>query len=91
MMNLEEKHQQHLYHIERKIIEINKLFGDDSHIIYVNSRIQNETALGKLMHDFRCTEADDMHYPILANRVRYFKENKEGIESMCKVMEDMRN
>ena len=32
-----------------------------------------------------------MHYEILADRVRYFKENEEGVAAMCKAMEDMRN
>ena len=32
-----------------------------------------------------------MIYPILANRVRYFKEDAKGVAIMCKVMEDMRN
>ena len=43
------------------------------------------------MHDFSCTDPDDMHYDLLAERVRFFKESKEGIAVMCKVMEDMRN
>ena len=43
------------------------------------------------MHDFSCTDAADMYYGTLANRVRFFKESKEGIEIMCKAMEDMRN
>ena len=43
------------------------------------------------MHDFSCTDAEQMHYQILANRVRYFKEDTEGVMTMCKVMEDMRN
>jgi hypothetical protein len=47
--------------------------------------------VGKLMHDFRCTSADNMYYNILADRVRYFKENERGRESMCKLLEDMRN
>ena len=43
------------------------------------------------MHDFSCTNAEDMYYGTLAARVRFFKESKEGIEIMCRVMEDMRN
>ncbi len=31
-----------------------------------------------------------MYYTTLADRVRFFKESKEGILIMCKVMEDMR-
>ena len=43
------------------------------------------------MHDFSCTNPADMNYKILADRTRYFKEDKEGLESMCKVVEDMIN
>ena len=64
---------------------------DISHIIYVNSQIKDESALGKLMHDFYCTDPKDMNYKILAERVRYFKEDEKGVATMCKAMEDMRN
>ena len=80
-----------IYHIDRVIKEIGESFGDESHIIYVNSQIKDETSLGKLMHDFSCTDAKDMNYKILADRVRYFKEDEKGVATMCKAMEDMRN
>ena len=41
-----------IYHFDRIIRETGKMFNDESHIIYVNSQIKDETALGKLMHDF---------------------------------------
>lgn len=47
--------------------------------------------LGRLVHDFDCTEAKDMYYKELADRVRYFKETEKGVESMCRTMEVMRN
>ena len=80
-----------IYHIDRTVKETGELFGDESHIIYVNSQIKDESALGKLMHDFSCTDAKDMKYKILADRVRYFKEDEKGVAIMCKAMEDMRN
>lgn len=80
-----------LYHIERTVLETNELFDDGSHIIFVNGQYSNnDTEIGKLMHDFRCTNADDMNYPVLAKKVRYFKETKGGSIAMCKMMEDMR-
>ena len=79
-----------IYHIDRTVKETGKLFGDESHIIYVNSQIKDESALGKLMHDFSCTDAKDMRYKILADRVRYFKEDEKGVATMCKAMEEMR-
>ena len=41
-----------IYHVDRTVIETGKLFGDEAHIIYVNSQIHDESALGKLMYDF---------------------------------------
>ena len=80
-----------IYHVERTVKETGELFGDESHIIYVNSQIRDASALGKLMHDFSCTDAKDMNYKILADRVRYFKEDEKGVATMCRVMEEMRN
>lgn len=80
-----------IYHIDRMIKETGALFGDESHILYVNTQIKDDTALGQLMHDSSCTSAEEMHYQILADRVRYFKEDREGVTTMCKAMEDMRN
>ena len=82
---------QPIYHVDRTIKETGALFGDESHILYVNAQIKDDTTLGQLMHDFSCTSAEQMHYQILANRVRYFKEDQEGVATMCKAMEDMRN
>lgn len=79
-----------LYHVERIIKETKKPFGDESHIIYVNSRIQNNTELGKIMHDFYCTDADDIKNKKLAKRVRYFKEDKEGVKDMSNVFEEIK-
>lgn len=41
-----------IYHIDRTVQETGMIFNDQAHIIYVNSQIKDETALGKLMHDF---------------------------------------
>jgi predicted transposase/invertase (TIGR01784 family) len=79
-----------IYHIERTITETGEMFDDKAHIIYVNAEIVNDTPLGKLMHDFRCTDYRDMNYPILSERVRYFKEDEEGVSNMCRAMEQMR-
>ena len=71
-------------------IERSAIFEDGSHILYINGENHDSTELGKLMHDFRCTNPDDMNNKILADRARYFKEDEEGVAVMCKVIEDMR-
>ena len=76
-----------IYHIDRQIKELNEAFQDEAHIIYVNSRKQDDTELGKLMHDLHCKKADEMHSPILAKRVYELKETQKGGELMCHEME----
>ena len=41
------------------------------------------------MHDFSCTNPEDMNYKELADRARYFKTDKEGQKIMCKIVEDI--
>lgn len=79
-----------IYHIDRMIQETNASFGDGSHILYVNAQIKDNTALGQLMHDFACTKSEEMHYPILAKRVRYFKEEQEGVATMSRIFEEIK-
>ena len=43
------------------------------------------------IRDSSCTDPNDITYEVLAERVRYFKEDAEGVAVMCKAMEDMRN
>lgn len=80
-----------IYHVERYISEAEEYFNDGSHIIYVNASYKDDTELGKLMHDFSCSNPDDMNYMVLAATARYFKEDKEGIGAMSRVMEEMIN
>ena len=80
-----------IYHIDRVVRDTVALSEDEEHIIYVNSQIKDETKLGRLMHDFSCTDAKDMYNKVLADRVRYFKEDERGVEIMCREMEIMRN
>ena len=76
-----------IYHIDRQIKELNEAFQDEAHIIYVNSKKQDDTQLGRLMHDLHCKKADEMHSPILAKRVYELKETQKGVELMCHEME----
>jgi len=48
-------------------------------------------SLGRLMHDFFCSDPNDMYSDVLAERVRFFKEDEKGVTAMCKVMEEIYN
>ena len=43
------------------------------------------------MHDFYCTNPNEMYYKTLADRVRYFKESEKGVNNMCELMKELRD
>ncbi len=79
-----------LYHVDRYIADTGEEFSDGAHIIYVNGACKNETPLGRLMQDFAARNADEMNYSVLAERVRFFKEEQEGQSHMSEIMESLR-
>lgn len=79
-----------MYRVDRVVLETGKPFNDRSHIIYVNGEHRDsDTALGRLIHDLFCLKSDEMYYPALAERVRYFKENEEGVRKMSRVIDSI--
>lgn len=76
-------------HIDRIIRENGKEFGDEEHFIYVDSSKDDGSELGRLMHDFRAKEAKEMQAGALTDRVHELKETEEGVEHMCKEMEQL--
>ena len=50
---------------------------------------QEDTELGRLMHDLHCKRAEEMYSEILAKRVYELKETQEGVNKMCQEMEQI--
>ena len=75
-------------HIER-YIDKQEQFKDKLHIIYLNASMQDETPLGKLMHDMLCNDPDEMYYEVLRKRVSYFKRQEGGKRTMCEALEEL--
>lgn len=83
-----------IYKIERMILDSDKAFNDGEHIIYVNGAYDNpsdSSDLAKLIHDFRCNKGGDMLLAPFAKKTKFFKETQEGVDRMCKVMEERMN
>lgn len=79
-----------IYTINRHIEELDMMpFGDEEHIIYVNGENDSDTPLGRLMHDFKCSQPQDMYYKDLADRADQLKNTEGGREEMCKIMEEI--
>ena len=43
------------------------------------------------MHDLQCRNAEEMYSEILAGRIRELKETPEGVDSMCREMDEIYN
>ena len=80
-----------VYHIDRTVAELeHAAFDDGSHIVYVNGQFRDEIhPIGRLMHDFFCTKAEEMLNPLLADEVKYLKETEGGQGQMRRVLEEM--
>ena len=79
-----------LYKVHRRFEDTEEIFDDGAHILYVNGECRSESPLGRLMHDFFCSDPNDMYSDVLAERVRFFKEDEKGVATMCKIMEEIR-
>ena len=76
-------HGRGLYRIERMIGGLEEPFGDGTHIVYVDAEHAGEdTEQGHLMHDFACTDPEEMHYDVLREEARRLKGAKEGRRRM---------
>ena len=56
--------------------------------MYINGEYKGDDPLGKLMHDFSTSNADEMFYTELADRMRFLKQDEEGIEMASKIVEE---
>ena len=64
--------------------------GDGSHVLYANAEYNGDDELGALLRDFLRADPEEMETRELAERVRYLKEDPEGVAEMCSVMEEIR-
>lgn len=79
-----------VYVVQNMNLTLGEPFEDGTHILYVNGEYRGDSDIGRLMHDFNCTSAEDMNFDLMAERTRYLKENPKGVGSMCKAMEELR-
>ena len=78
-----------IYHVSEIIYEANEIVDSGIIKIYVNGQYEDTSSdIGKLIHDFKETNPEKMYFKELAKRVRYLKEESEGIEKMCGVFEE---
>jgi len=68
--------------------DTDKFYDDGAYTIYVNASMTDDTPVGNLIQDMWQTEADMITSRILANRVKYFKEDERGEATMNVLIEE---
>ena len=78
----------------KKILDIKDDYGnylpfdDDCNIMYVNGEYRGDNPLGKLMHDFSTSNADEMYFKEFADKMRFYKQDEEGVQMASKIVEE---
>ena len=68
-----------VYTIKRKCIETGRIFEDGASIIYVNTAHKDyTTAIGKLIHDFRCRKPEELYSQEFAETTSRIYKDKGG-------------
>ena len=56
--------------------------------MYVNGEYRGDNPLGKLLHDFSTSNADEMYYKEFADKMRFYKQDEEGVKMASKIIEE---
>lgn len=74
-----------VYHVDRIVREIDEEFKNGEYIIYINALYKDDTTeLGKLVHDFLCSDTKDMVVPEIAECVNSWKNTiQERVRKLC--------
>lgn len=68
-----------VYTIKQKCMETGEMFDDGASIIYVNTAHKDyTTAIGKLIHDFRCNNREEFYSKELAETASHIYRDEKG-------------
>ncbi len=62
--------------------QLGRRVEDGRHIVYVNGEAKGDSAIARLMHDFRCADPENMHYTEIRKGMEKLKNSKEATDSM---------
>ena len=79
-----------VYTVDRFVRETGEPFNDEGHILYANSAYAGDDAIGRLMAELWETDPEKMRCKPLADRAKHLKGTEGGVESMCRVIEEVR-
>lgn len=77
-----------IYHCATVCEETDEVVDNGLREIYVNTAINDGSTIAELMDCFKQTNVNNKKFPMLSQKVWYFKNDEGGVNTMCKVMED---
>ena len=79
-----------VYEEEKRFRKSGQPYTDGTHLIYVNTEIDDRSRIAKLMKYFKTADPFDDSEGELSKQVRFLKTEEGGIEIMCEIMERIR-
>ena len=79
-----------IYHVDSVIRETNTTIDDGLRRVFVNTQYceKDTSDVGALMRCFLQQTVTDKRFPELTKRFNYLKNDQEGVDSMCKIIEE---
>lgn len=74
------------YTIDRVISGTDVVVDNGVHELYVNAANDDKSEVADLMRFFISTKTTEEQFPELSKRIRYFKEEQEGVSRMCEAV-----
>lgn len=68
-----------VYHVDSIIRETGEMVENGLHEIYVNTKVDDGSTIAELMKCFKQTEVNHKKFPRLSERIKYFKQDEEGV------------
>ncbi len=79
------------YEIRQYVDNSGKQYNDGIHRLFFNTAVKDESKLSKLLQYMRKSDAGRTEFGALSQKVNYYKIRNEGVDSMCKAVEDYAN
>ena len=76
-----------VYHVDKILRENGSLIDDGSSVIYVNTAVNDGSAISDLIRCFLQKTVNDPRFPRLSERVHQYKNTEKGAAEMCEELE----
>ena len=79
------------YEIKQYVDSSDKPYCDGIHRLYFNTAVKDDSHLSELLQYLKKSDAGNTAFGALSQAVNYYKIRNEGVDSMCKAVENYAN